>query len=251
MSWLTKFLGGGDPPVSAKAVTSPSPVAERVPSLGGWAGEYDVFVVVTNGDENAPWLTLNWEKAARAVDPLMHLARGPAAVRSTQLSKDSGTPNQRGLSFGRIGWNAAGVNKWTHSVPGRLASGQEAEFLETEIWAPSWNACGRENQAPDVYISVGSRNGSEVWGGLVLAVAHSAGHEALAAARTAVSELRSTLDARFAATWTRPWSFPFGSEQLRTGSINDLLVSGLYVRGALPTASPGLGWFDGPWQPFD
>ena len=251
MSWLSKLLGGGDRPASVQAVTTAPPVPEPTSPKGGWAGEYEVFVVVTNGAANAPWLTSNWEKVARAVDPLMHYAKSPAAVRSTQLSKTSGTPNQRGLSFGRIGWNAAGVAKWTHSVPGRLASGQEAEFLTTEIWAPSWTVCERENHSPDVYLTVGSRNGSEVWGVLVLSVAHAAGNEAVAAARNAVSELKAALGVSFVATCTRPWSLPFGSRQLRTGAINDLLVSGLYVRGAPPTSSPTLGWFEGPWLAFE
>lgn len=251
MSWFSKLMGNREAPSPAQAAQPAQPGNDGTPSAGGWAGQYDVFVILTRNAESAPWLASNWAKISEVFDPMMQRPRGSAAVRSTQLAKGPGSPNHRAISFGRIGWNAAGTAKWTHAKPGQLTSGQEAEFLTTEAWAPSWTVCQREQQAPDIYLACAARSGPELSGMLVVAVAHAAGDDTLAQARQAVSNLGSVLSAGLVATWTRPWSFPFGKGPLRTSAINDLMVTGLFVTGALPTPTPELAWLEGPWQSLD
>src|SRR5665213_1016374 len=94
--------------------------------------QYEVFVVLGDPKAESAWSEPRWELIADIFDPLVQKARGRAAVRSTQLSIGQGSPNQRAISFGRIGWNAPGHKKWVHT----LATGG-VEFISTEVWAPS------------------------------------------------------------------------------------------------------------------
>jgi hypothetical protein len=61
------------------------------------------------------------------------------------------------LKFGRIAHDAKGAAKWTHASEGVLNSGQQAQFLSTEVWAPSWNATVRDGKAPDAYLCISNR----------------------------------------------------------------------------------------------
>ncbi len=115
--------------------------------------QYEVFVILGNPGDEPVWTEGRWSLIAPILDPLMQSARGPAGVRSTQLRAGSGSPNQRAISFGRMGWDARGRSKWVHA-----ASSDAPElhpfFISTEVWAPSPKACEREGQSPDVYIAV-------------------------------------------------------------------------------------------------
>src|SRR5215813_437977 len=117
--------------------------------------EYLVYVVLGRPTASPPWVERTWMHIFGALDPLVHTARDAAALRSTQL----GSPNRRKISFGRIGWNKPGCKKWTHSDDGRLVSGDEAEFLTCEVWAPSWTVCERQGLGPDVYFAVRRESG--------------------------------------------------------------------------------------------
>ena len=101
------------------------------------------------------WASAEWARTALLIDPLVRAARGRAAVRSTQFHRGQGPPNKRAISFGRIGWNSKGHSKWVHTVATE-ESAPTAEFLSTEVWAPSWTLCQKEDRAPELYF--GFRN---------------------------------------------------------------------------------------------
>jgi hypothetical protein len=88
---------------------------------------FEVYAVLGNPAASPPpWVASKWARMSDALDPLMKAARGRPAVRVYQTSPGPGSPNKRDILFGRIGWNARGAGKWTHSTDGRLASGGEA-----------------------------------------------------------------------------------------------------------------------------
>jgi hypothetical protein len=58
------------------------------------------------------------------------------------------------VAFGRIGWNSAGHIKWTHDSPASTGTSNDWNFLDAEVWAPSWTICEREYAAPDVFIHI-------------------------------------------------------------------------------------------------
>jgi hypothetical protein len=112
--------------------------------------QYVVFVVLGDPGAGPAWSEQRWKLIAEILDPLVLKARDRAAVRSTQLKKGAGSPNQRSISFGRIGWNSQGHKKWVHASP----TSDGVEFIDTEVWAPSWTTCEREARPPDVYVAV-------------------------------------------------------------------------------------------------
>ncbi|HET8540185.1 MAG TPA: hypothetical protein VFL83_09975 [Anaeromyxobacter sp.] len=191
---------------------------------------YDVAVLL--GDPSAPqlWGWPAWQQAARALDPLVAAARGPGAVRSAQYD------GKEDVRFGRIGWNAAGHEKWTHGSPRTADASDRWRFLDVELWAPSWTAVERERRPPDVFLHVTSGAHSGRKGPLafepivVLAAAVDVG--AGAQAEAAVAALRELCAARLVARSRRPWGLPFGtSGEGYTNGIQDLASTGLFRPG--------------------
>src|SRR5271154_6237501 len=95
-----------------------------------FARQYEVFVVLGDPRAEPARSESRWECIAHIFDPLVQKARDRAAVRSTQLSVGPGSPNQRAISFGRIGWNDKGHKKWVHAP----TTGDGTEFISTEVW---------------------------------------------------------------------------------------------------------------------
>src|SRR4051812_47205153 len=76
--------------------------------------EYEVYAILGGSTAPLPWVHATWGDVSAAFDPLIRAARDRPAVRSDQLKPEPGSPNQRAISFGRIGWNELGARKWTH-----------------------------------------------------------------------------------------------------------------------------------------
>ena len=106
---------------------------------------FDVFVILGNPQATPVWTASMWGQIAPMIDPLVVAARNRAAVRTTQLRRGAGLPNQRSISFGRIGWNESGHRKWVHPDPVAGECEDAAEFLSTEVWAPSWTVCEKSS----------------------------------------------------------------------------------------------------------
>ena len=79
-----------------------------------------------------------------SLDPLLQKARGPAAVRSTQLAAGDGSPNKRALRFGRIDWSTQGHKKWVHVANPAETSTNLPFFVSAEVWAPSPKLCEQD-----------------------------------------------------------------------------------------------------------
>jgi hypothetical protein len=90
--------------------------------------QYEVFAVLGDPKAEPAWIEPRWERIAHIFDPLIQKARDRAAVRSTQLNFGPGSPDQRAISFGRIGWNDKGHKKWVHA----LITDDRTEFISTE-----------------------------------------------------------------------------------------------------------------------
>jgi hypothetical protein len=215
--------------------------------------QYRVFVALGDPAAEPAWMPSKWAKLAEIFDPVIQRSRDRAAVRSLQLRAGPGSPNQRAISFGRIGWNAAGHEKWTASVGSNEGSG--VEFMNTEVWAPSWTTCGRQGQAPDAYI--GLRNERETADAvvtfnpmLIFAIALDQRDETIALGSAAASVAAELLGSLLRVSCVRPWSYRLGDVEY-TNAIGDLLTTGgLFKVGKrhLRPLSPDA--FAGNWSPF-
>lgn len=219
--------------------------------------EYEVRVLLSDPNAVPPWVAPIWAQLAAALEPLIQAARDKPAVRTTQLSIGPRSPNQRAISFGRIGWNKPGASKWTHKEDGQLLSGDLAQFLTCEAWAPSWSVCEREVTPPDIFLAVSNdaRSGDpskqqEVKSYGVTCI--------LAAACDVVSDTRDQLDISFngiasalptvlRAGCKRPWGIPL-VKGLATNVIQDLAMGGLFIPGPHQNQPPSLAMLKGSWE---
>jgi hypothetical protein len=212
--------------------------------------QYEVFAILGDPADEPVWTEARWNRIAPILDPLVQSARGPAAVRSTQLRAGSGSPNQRAISFGRIGWSAQGHNKWVHAAnPNDLADSRPF-FISAEVWAPSPKTCEREGQSPDVYVAV--RNEQSVPGQVVtfnpiflIAAVLGLATPAQPVAEAVALLLHSLVRVRC----VRPWAFRFGDSGF-TSAIGDLCVTGLLKLGPRSHRPPSAEMLEGAWEAF-
>ena len=209
--------------------------------------DYDAYVLL--GDPEAPplWRWEVWQRLSPAMDPLMKATRGKPAVRSTQFLRNPKTA----VKFGRLGWKDSDHQKWTHGSPTNEEASESWSFLSTEIWAPAWTVCERENLAPDVFLSVAD-NGSyrqdmlfnpDVIFAVVSAFAQR--HPSMVSA--VVSALHNLTRAKLVGYQRRPWGKSIGSIGF-TNSIQDLAWSGLFKPGPRHSGDVGLHLFADHWE---
>jgi hypothetical protein len=222
--------------------------------------EFDVYVVLGSSAASPPWVQSTWTAVSQALEPLIDAARDSPAIRSTQLRPGEGSPNKRGISFGRIGWDRRVPAKWTHSEDGTLLSGEPAHFLTCEVWAPSWTVCQRELRGPDVYFAISNESrptGAGKEGSAagfnsccLLAVAGDLPGATSGKAAQAADALALLLDGRLWAHATRPWGSKREPGSLPTNAINDLITSGLFRPGPRQQLPVGVAMLNEGWTAF-
>lgn len=218
--------------------------------------EFEVFVLLANSAASPPWMQVTWAEVSKTLDPLMRAARDRPAVRTTQLTPGPGSPNQRAISFGRIGWSDEGSRKWTHVDDGRLVSGAPSHFYNCEVWAPSWTVCAKELEAPDIYFAM--RNEASPAGisgqhqalcfsaSCILAVASDAaavfGEQPTRSAEAVALIVQAVVRAHTVRRW--------GSGSAHTSAINDLIVTGLFKAGPHQQTPATISMLKGSWESF-
>jgi hypothetical protein len=162
----------------------------------------------------------------------------------------------RGIAFGRITNDEKGAAKWTHEKDGWLQTGAQAHFLGSEVWAPSWSACVRNDLAPDVFLSIGNEltgpppyydpSGLRFSSHCVFAVASDLGDGVRLNARRAAITISQLLKSPLAVTDVRPWGRSRGESGF-TDAINDLGIVGLFRHGPRHEKSPSIEILQGNW----
>jgi hypothetical protein len=219
--------------------------------------EFDVYVILWSAAIRPPWVQATWAAIAQALDPLMEAARESPAIRSTQLRPGEGAANKRAISFGRIAWDRRAFAKWTHREDGTLASGEPAQFLTCEVWAPSWTVCQRELQAPDVYFAMsneprptgaGTGGGAEAFNSSCLLAVATDPPEAMSGSAARVADaLALLLQAPLRAHTTRRWG---ATRSPPMNAINDLIAAGLFKPGPRHELPVGVAMLNGSWTEF-
>jgi hypothetical protein len=209
---------------------------------------YEVFVALGDPDQEPAWMENKWDRIASILDPLIQKARGPATVRTTQLRVGSGSPNQRGISFGRIGWNAQAHKKWVHRASPSGSKDPPVFFVDAQVWAPSPKTCEADGLPPDIYLAV--RNEQSAPGArvsfnpvLLLAVALDLG----IAGRSMAEAVADLLGAYVRVRCIRPWGFRVGEAGF-ANAIGDLCVSGLFKPGPRNQKPPSADLLAGNWE---
>jgi hypothetical protein len=216
--------------------------------------QYDLYVVLGNPEVSPVWAEPTWSQIASAIDPLIQMARAPAAVRTTQLRPGVGSPNQRAISFGRIGWNRKGHEKWVRRFPDEGADEKPNEFISAEIWAPSWTVCTKQNVPPDIYLAI--RN-EKTWSKdvqfnplILLAVARDHDVITVEQGKASANNVAETVSSVLRVHCERPWARLFRTGPLTTDAISDLLFTGLFKIGPIHDRRISSEVLKGAWEIF-
>lgn len=218
--------------------------------------EYFTHVFFVDRDAPRPWVRTVWTEVSKATDPIFAPARDRPAVRSSQFQGVA--PHVKEISFGRISHNPKGAAKWTHLEDGQLVSGGPATFLDTEIWAPSWNVCVRDRKAPDAYLCLGNRcafASKALQGNLrfpavcVFAFASDLGESVTREGHKAAALLSEALQSSLRFSMARPWGrSTFGDGY--TDAINDLCINEPIRPSLKNTDDPASTMIQHCWTPF-
>lgn len=205
--------------------------------------EYEVFLLLAAPASPGLWQQEQWTPFADAVNAIVAQARGKGAVRSHQYN-----PAGKLIAFGRMGWDARGHAKWTHTQ-----ATTDARFMSLEAWAPAWTTCEKDDLAPDLFISLFNEGylnhaGKPLLFGqrLVCAVATDLGQEAAATLRAALAQLAAKQQARVFAHARRPW----GKAMLGgfSSAIQDLALTDLFQPGDVHARPLDAATFRGSWE---
>ena len=212
--------------------------------------DYDVYVLLGDPACKPLWWWENWRQLMPELGALLHVARGPALVRSTQY-----LPNRSGtVKFGRIRWNERDQQKWTHGSPSNFDSSPGWRFLSAELWAPAWTQCARENCAPDVFMVIASErlfgDATSFEPVIVFAVASELVSRNAELVTRVVERLGEIVNPKLVANQRRPWGRSLPSGVGYTNSIQDLHVTGLFKRGQRQGRAIGLDLFADVWEPM-
>lgn len=209
--------------------------------------DYSVYVFLGDSENTPLWHWESWLLVTPLLTKLIDSCRGKGAIRSNQYSSD-GTL----IRFGRMQWSEKSNQKWTHGAPLSIAD-ESTKFLSTEMWAPSWGQCEKENQSPDLFISIHS----ESLGGVpenelnfnpvvILAIETSVEAKNEELVGEVVTKLAFVNRAKFKAHKVRRW----GHKSLGgfTSSIQDLGSTGLFKPGSRHDRELGLGALAEEWS---
>lgn len=219
--------------------------------MGFHTANYEVYVALGDPKAAPLWHWKIWQQFLPAINPLIDAARGKPAVRSTQfLPKLAGD-----VKFGRLGWKEADHQKWCHGSPTNKDKSRSWRFLSTEIWAPAWTACEREDLAPDVFLALADdsllaslpRKDLRFNPVAILAVVSELAKRHPTELDFAVSELRELTCAKLVGYKRRPWGKSIGEDGF-TNAIQDLAVSGLFKPGPRHNGEPDLHLFTERWK---
>ena len=211
------------------------------------SSEYETYCLLGDPDATPIWEWPKWSTIGAHLESLVESARGTAAVRSNQY-----TPEGEVVRFGRTALNTSGHQKWAHGSPTNRRESKYWKFLSTEVWAPSWTACERENRAPDVYFCI---TNEALSGGfnrrlafnpvLILATSVDLAPQGSSEVRACVAALQRASKAKLCAYKRRVWGVSSGSGF--TDSIQDLAASRLFSAEDRHAIEPTISTLAGDW----
>ena len=205
--------------------------------------DYEVFLLLAAPDAPGLWTEQQWTPFDEAIAGVVAQARGKSAVRSHQYN-----PAGKLIAFGRMGWDARGNAKWTHTP-----ATTDARFMSMEAWAPSWSTCEKDDLAPDLFISLlneahlnSAGKALQFGQRMVCAVATDMGQDAAASVRAAMVQLAGRQRAAVFAHALRRWGKwqPGGF----SSAIQDLLLTDLFKPGNPHDRPLDAGTFKGRWE---
>ncbi|WP_440532145.1 hypothetical protein [Variovorax sp. YR566] len=233
------------------APKSNHPLSNTENPISYHAKEYEVYVVL-GAPGVLPWAWSVWREIAPLLSPFVGSPRGKPFVRSSQTM---GLGKQhRSVAFGRMGWDQKSHASWTHGSPTSSPDAETWNFVGTEVWAPSWNVCEKNLEAPDFYMHLlcappcKQDHSPQFSSILVVAFAASSAGARRVELRAAMTTIAKLLDSPFSVWKHRAWGIPVGLSGGFRDAVQDFGVgSGLFKNADPHERRLGLDTFTETW----
>jgi len=190
---------------------------------------YVQYLLLGNAVDVAPvydWAV--WGQVVPLLTPLVLAMRERAAVRSSQLD----TATNKGVAFGRLGWDEKSHLAWTHNSPRTAASCKTWLFQFTQVWAPSWSVAHRKDQPPDLFIEIHKEPVRPIQAfdqGLLIGLAEDVLDSTLSAHIVSIfPQLKKLLGCALAATRSEGWLERHPRYESLHLALDDYFTNGLY-----------------------
>jgi hypothetical protein len=136
-----------------------------------------------------------------------------------------------------------------HQPHDSVAEDRQRQFVNAEIWAPSWTTCEKQSVAPDFYLSMrneGALSKQVIFNpSILLAVAKVPDDTATDQGKTTATKIAETVSSVLRVHSERPWA-----GRVTSNAINDLLVSGLFEKGPRHNRPVSVAVLRGAWGTF-
>jgi hypothetical protein len=212
--------------------------------------DYDVYFILGDPAARPLWNWRVWQSFVPAIDPLMETARGKPALRCIQyLPKRAGK-----VKFGRLVWKESDHQKWAHQSPANEEKSKSWQFLNLEVWAPTWTACEHDDSAPDVFFALSNEALGAGYGQkllfnpvVVLAIVTQLAKRESSHVSPALVALRKLTSPRLTGYRRRPWGIASGSVGF-SNSVQDLSFHGLFKPGPRHKGKVGFHLLREKWR---
>jgi hypothetical protein len=183
--------------------------------------QYQLITILGNSEGQPLCTRQQWSAIEPALLAVLKLIQGPKSMQSLQYDGD------KPIAFGRLGLNAASLEKWIHDE-NQYPDRQQWLFHSNELWAPGRTACERLDLPPDLYFGFrneGFYKPQSPSPYIVLASALDRGSDFNAAAKELATALISVTQAIQHSSRRTTWGQAIGSGAF-TNAIGDLLSGG-------------------------
>lgn len=212
-----------------------------------WRRRYGVYLVLGKSSPLHAYDWAVWEDIARMLDPIIAATRGKVGVRSIQTYGAT----YRQVPFGRLSWDEKSHMRWTHGSPLSEGKADQWSFFATEVWAPHWRVCEREDCAPDVFMAVQAEDdpeGQPFDQELLIAVHEGMPRDVLEHdVPSAVGRISEVIHGVLTATTTAQWGQPTSGGAGFTDAIEDFMQWGLR-QARRAHEQPTLSLLPGSWR---
>jgi hypothetical protein len=243
-----KARGGPPPHLMESAATEPD-VRRTESEIAFHEREYHTYVILGASEALKPWEASGFHTIQHALSPLLSVARGRAAVRSSQVESISRQP----VRFGRISWSPDGHAKWVLGSGQNMGDAPKRIFGDVEVWGPSWTACDREGLAPDIFFAMRSMEGDPLRLGLpslgsliILAVAVDTAEDLGPMAERAARQVSQAVATPLTVYQRRPWGR--ANSLGYSAALNDLIYGQLFTLAKLNADGVGPAMFSEQWM---
>lgn len=206
---------------------------------------YVSIVIVGRSQTQLAWHWSTWSKITPWLDPLIAATNEKTGVRSVQGVGEK----HKDVRFGQLGWDMKSHQKWTHLSPINKDESLSWGYANTEIWAPRWTVCLREERNPVVFIAIENPHivtspkpgqFSQFIQISVKIVFYDKNHFAIDRAVQNIAEL---LESSVIIYRVSPWV-------LRGDSVQSVLNNHLHYLGMNEDLAPDLSKTTGNWQDY-